>query len=182
MRECGVALQFCLAHLIREVRFLATLPEAGERAYGERLIGALKGLFAVIHQKDSLSAEEFKERLAAAREEVLRVGTQEVPSGKHGRNLAARLARHGDYYFRFLTTPGVEPTNNLAEQAIRFVVLDRHVTQGTRSEGGRRWCERIWTVVATCCQQGRSVFEYLCDVVQSHFEGTAVPSLVSNQE
>jgi len=41
-------------------------------------------------------------------------------------------------YFRFITTPGIDPTNNLAEQAIRFVVIDRHITQGTRSEKGRR--------------------------------------------
>ena len=34
-------------------------------------------------------------------------------------------------YFRFITTPGVEPTNDLAEQAIRFVVIDRRITQGT---------------------------------------------------
>jgi len=26
-----------------------------------------------------------------------------------------------------------------AEQAIRFVVIDRHIRQGTRSETGRRW-------------------------------------------
>jgi len=59
---------------------------------------------------------------------------------------------NGEAYFRFITTPGIDPTNNLAEQAIRFVVIDRHITQGTRSEKGRRWCERIWTVIATCAQ------------------------------
>jgi transposase len=75
--------------------------------------------------------------------------------------MAARFEKHGESYFRFITTPGVEPTNNLAEQAIRFVVIDRLITQGTRSERGNRWCERIWTVIATCTQQGRSVFEYL---------------------
>ena len=63
---------------------------------------------------------------------------------------------------RFVTTPGLEPTNNLAEQAIRFVVIDRLVTQGTRSEKGDRWGERIWTVVARCAQQGRRVFDFLC--------------------
>ena len=41
--------------------------------------------------------------------------------------------------------PGVEPTNNAAEQTIRFVVLDRAVTQGTRGCKGREWSERIWT-------------------------------------
>jgi len=63
----------------------------------------------------------------------------------HCRNLAKRFEKHGESYFRFITTPGVEPTNNLAEQVIRFVVIDRLITQGTRSEKGNRWCERIWT-------------------------------------
>ena len=33
-REFGVSLQFCLAHLIRDVKFLTTLPDARDRAYG----------------------------------------------------------------------------------------------------------------------------------------------------
>jgi transposase len=180
MRECGIVVQFCLAHLIREIRYLTTLPNAAERAYGERLVQAIRGLFEVIHRREDLTARAFQDQLAAARAEVLRVGTQDVPSGRPSQNLAKRLAKHGDCYFRFLTTPGVEPTNNLAEQAIRFVVIDRYVTQGTRSEVGRRWCERIWTVIATCSRQGRSVFEYLCAAVEAHFAGTSVPSLLSN--
>ena len=70
---------------------------------------------------------------------------------------------------RFLTTPGVEPANNLAEQAIRFVVLDRLVTQGTRSAAGNRWYERIWTASAMCGQQGRPVFEDLSAAVAAYF-------------
>ena len=93
-------------------------------------------------------------------------------------NLAKRFEDHGESYFRFITTPGVEPTNNLAEQAIRFVVIDRLITQGTRSEKGNRWCERIWTVIATCTQQGRSVFEYLEAAVGAWFVGTEPPILL----
>ena len=59
------------------------------------------------------------------------------------------------------------------------MVIDRQVTQGTRGEAGRRWCERIWTVLATCAQQGRSVFEYLAAAVAASFEQAAVPSLLS---
>ena len=94
-------------------------------------------------------------------------------------NLAKRLEKHGESYFRFITTPGVEPTNNLAGQAIRFVVLDRVVTQGTRSAAGERWCERIWTVIASCAQQGRSVFDYLYAAVQAHFHQEEAPSLLA---
>ena len=49
MRECDVTLQFCLAHLIRDVKYLTTLPDARDRAYGEGLREALRGLFGVIH-------------------------------------------------------------------------------------------------------------------------------------
>ena len=58
------------------------------------------------------------------------------------------------------------------------MVIDRLITQGTRSESGNRWCERIWTVVATCAQQGRSVFAYLEAAVSSWLEGTEAPSLL----
>jgi transposase len=177
-REFGVLLQFCLAHLIRDVKYLTTLPDARDRAYGERLREALRRLFGVIHRRDELSAQAFQRQLEAARSEVLRCGTEGVPETRAGRNLAKRFEAHGSSYFRFITTPGVEPTNNLAEQAIRFVVIDRLITQGTRSESGNRWCERIWTVVATCGQQGRSVFAYLEAAVGAWFDGTESPSLL----
>ena len=57
------------------------------------------------------------------------------------------------------------------------MVIDRLITQGTRSDRGDRWCERIWTVMATCSQQGRSVFEYLEAAVAAWFRGDEAPSL-----
>ena len=78
-REFGVLLQFCLAHLIRDVKFLTTLPDARDRAYGERLREALRQLFAVIHRREELSAAAFQGQLEAARAEVLRCGTRDVP-------------------------------------------------------------------------------------------------------
>jgi transposase len=177
-REFGVLVQFCLAHLIRDVKYLTTLPDARDRVYGERLREALRGLFGVIHRREELSAKTFQRQLEAARAEVLRCGTRDVPETRASRNLAKRFELHGSSYFRFITTPGIEPTNNLAEQAIRFVVLDRLVTQGTRSEAGNRWCERIWTVVATCGQRGHSVFAYLEAAVRAWFDGTEAPSLL----
>jgi transposase len=178
MRECGVQVQFCLAHLIRDVKFLMTLPDKREQAYGERLRQALRNLFGVIHRRDKMAAAVFQSELEKAREEVLRQGTQNVPPSRHAQTMAKRLTQYGASYFTFVTTPGVQPTNNLAEQAIRFVVIDRRITQGTRSEMGQRWCERIWTVIATCTQQGRSVFEYLSGAIEAHFHGEKAPSLL----
>jgi transposase len=176
-REFGVVLQFCLAHLIRDVKYLTTLPDARDRAYGEGLREALRGLFAVIHRRGEWTEREFQRRLGAARDEVLWRGMSNVPTTRAATNLAKRLEAHGASYFRFITEPGIGPTNNLAEQAIRFVVIDRKITQGTRGERGDRWCERIWTVMATCSQQGRSVFAYLEAAVTAWFAGEEAPSL-----
>jgi transposase len=177
MKECSVCLQFCLTHLIRDVKFLTTLPDARDRQYGERLRLALKDLFAVFHQREQLSAVVFKASLSRARRGVLQAGMDDVPATRHSQNLAQRFRQHGAAYFTFITTPGVEPTNNLAEQAIRFVVIDRHITQGTRSEGGRRWSERMWTVIATCVQQGKSVYQFLTLAIANWFANKPAPSL-----
>ena len=94
-REFGVLLQFCLAHLIRDVKYLTTLPDARDRAYGERLREALRQLFAVIHRREGLSATAFRGQLEAARAEVMRRGTQEVPETRHGRNRRGGSRRMG---------------------------------------------------------------------------------------
>jgi len=178
MRQFDIRLQFCLAHLIREVKYLTTLPDGPTRAYGERFREALRGLFGVIHQRGQLPRAEFDRRLEVARQEVIRQATQGVPASRAAANLAARMEKFGGSYFRFITTPGVAPTNNAAEQAIRFVVIDRAVTQGTRSDKGDRWCERIWTVAASCAQQGKSVFDFVYRAVTALLTEQAAPSLL----
>jgi transposase len=177
MREFSVEVQFCLAHLIREVKFLIGLPHERTRVYGERLLEALRQLFRVIHRRDTMTPTGFQRALEQARTDVMNAATW-APRCSPAKNLARRFHLHGHAYFRFITTPCVEPTNNLAEQAMRFVVIDRRITQGTRSERGQRWCERIWTAIATCTQQERSVFEYLCEAVNAHFHRQPIPSLL----
>src|SRR6266404_979267 len=182
MRECSIVVQFCLAHLIRDVKFLTKLPDARDRRYGEGLRQTLKDLFAVIHQREQLPPGVFALRLRQARQQVLEAGLNNVPGTRHSQNMAKRFRQHGEAYFTFLTEPGVQPTNNLAEQAIRFVVIDRHITQGTRSEVGRHWSERIWTAIATCAQRGHSVYDFLCAAIERWFANEPAPSLLASGE
>lgn len=177
MQDFGVAVQFCLAHLIRDVKFLTALPDTLTAAYGQRVLAGLRQLFHVIHRRDTMDPARFQRALEKAREELIAVGKRAPPRAE-AQTMAKRFREHGADYFRFITTPGVAPTNNLAEQAIRFVVIDRLITQGTRSERGRHWSERIWTAIATCTQQGRSVFEYLRQSIVANFNGTPAPSLL----
>jgi len=176
MKDFSIEVQFCLAHFIREVKFIRNLPGKRVQVYAQRLLNGLRALFRILHRRETMTAEKLQRALDQARTDVVHAALW-APRCKQAQNLANRIRRHGEAYFRFITTPGIEPTNNLAEQAIRFVVIDRRITQGTRSETGRRWCERIWTVIATCAQQGRSVFQYLRDAVGAHFNDQPIPSL-----
>jgi transposase len=180
MRECGVEVQFCLAHLIRDVKHLLELPQAKTREYGAKLLAELKALFHTIHQREQLGSVSFQTQLKQARERILAVAATAVPDAKEAKNIARRFDLHGAAYFQFITTPGMEPTNNLAEQAIRFVVIDRMITQGTRGEKGRRWCERIWSTMATCALRGLSVFDYLQKTITTCLTGNQPPGLLES--
>lgn len=180
MRTCNVLVQFCLAHLIRDLKFLTTHPHGRTRGYGERVLGAVRALFAVIHRRDRVQPAAFQVALENAGDELWASAVWQVPNTREARNLARRFEKHGSSYIRFISNPDIDPTNNLAEQAIRFVVLDRHVTQGTRGEVGQRWSERIWTIIATCTQQSRDLFPFLRDSIRALFHGKPAPTLQPN--
>jgi transposase len=86
---------------------------------------------------------------------------------------AGKFVRHieneMDSLFTFLFEEGVDPTNNFAERMIRFAVLRRKRSQGTKSDKGNRWVERILSLRRTCRLQGKSTFEVLTDAVRSYF-------------
>lgn len=178
VKDCDIRVQFCMAHLIRDVKFLTTLTDRATRNYGERLLDGLHRLFRIIHRREKMSEPRWVWRLSDQRERILDIARTAVPATREARNLAERLRRHGDAYFEFILSPQIDPTNNRAEQAIRFVVIDRRITQGTRGQTGRNWCERAWTVLATCAQQTRSAFDYFLLAIQHHLAGRPVPSLV----
>jgi len=180
MKDSDIRVQFCLAHFIRDVKYLETLPDAATVAYGQRLLSNLRLLFHVFHQPEGLDPACVPTLLAQVRDYILAEAQCGVPPSADAQRIAKRLREYGAAYFEFITTPNLEPTNNLAEQAIRFVTIDRHITQGTRGENGCRWSERIWTVLASCALQGRSAFDYLVQVVQADFNGQPSPTLLLN--
>jgi transposase len=187
MEDFNVLVQFCIAHLIRDIKFLTQLPDEPTQAYGKKLLRAVKRLFKHIHDAEHLSQTDFQAAMEKAKARILRIAINEVPSrldenGKEqlneAQNMANRFRLHGEAYFRFITTPGMDPTNNVAEQAIRFIVIDRHVTQGTRSSKGRQANERLWTVIGTCALQGRSAYNFILQAIHAYFYDEPAPSLL----
>ena len=65
----------------------------------------------------------------------------------------------------FLSEPGVEPTNNRAERALRYGVLWRKRSLGTQSENGDRWAERIMSLRHTCRMHDIPVYPRLVRIL-----------------
>lgn len=185
--------QYCWAHLIRDMRFLAEKhPDKKTKAWAEQLLDRSRKLFSAWHRREEMSDEGFHRSMITHRDRFLEL-VRNPPSAKEARNLAARFAivqyaesesnATGTYdlsddYFRFMFAKDVEPTNNHSEQQIRHCVIDRRITQGTRGEAGQRYHERMWTMIATCKKQKRSVFSFLRESITAKLNGEPAPSLI----
>ena len=172
-------LLYCWAHLIREVKFLSESQTERVARYGTRLLDAIGAMFKTLHRKDDLRYWNWFRRMQEHARLILKIAWHRVPPDTDARLVAERLRKERVGYFRFIELD-LPATNNLCEQSIRRVVLSRKVTQGTRSEWGNRWWERIWSVLATCEQQGKSVMEFLKSAMGAWLRDRATPNLIKN--
>ena len=177
LKESRCLMQFCQAHLIRDVKFLITLPDPCTKRWANKLLKAIARLFHVIHRRAAMTADKWGRALRQARDQILRIARR-PPATAEAQTLADRFRNHGRQYFMFMEHAGVEPTNNRTEQAIRFVVQDRKATQGTRGPAGQTWCQRIWSVLGTCRIQGRSAFAFIAQTIELSFKRMPTPRLL----
>jgi transposase len=162
------------------VKFLQQQPNLADRQFATDMLAEINELFRLWHacQED---ADEGAHRAALVAQggRLERVATERAPDTRESRKIARRFVKHAQQYLRFTRVPGLQPTNNAAEQAIRQVLIDRHVTQGTRSQRGRAWCERIWTTIATCRQHGRDLLAFLEKSLLALLTDTPPPTLLT---
>ena len=181
--------QYCWAHLIRDIRFLLKHPDKKTQAWAERLLDRSRKMFSAWHRRDEMTEEGFHRSMITHRDRFLKI-IRKPPDSQEGANLTDRfriveLVEGGSYdmsldYFRFMFASGVEPTNNHTEQQIRHCVIDRRITQGTRSTAGQRYHERMWTAIATCGKQKRSFFHFLHESIEAKLAGKSAPSLLTD--
>jgi transposase len=80
-----------------------------------------------------------------------------------------RLIDNWQHLFTFLDHDGVQPTNNIAERAIRPAVQWRKICFGSQSQIGEQFTGRLLTVVRTCQLHGINAFEFLTNLVDASF-------------
>jgi hypothetical protein len=120
---------------------------------------------------------------ACIREPEARLGRllqrgQENP-GRKAAALCRELRKWWVALWTFARGDGVEPTNNVAEHALRPAVLWRKGSFGADSETGSRFAERLLTVVATCRQQGRPLLDFLVAANEAALWCSQSPSLLA---
>jgi len=172
--------QVCWAHLKRDFQKLVDYGGPG-RAIGQDALRLLAGLFGAWAdlRADPTQRVRFGRRARQYQWRLRRV----LARGQQGEcdktaNVCTGLLKLWPALWTFVTVPGVEPTNNAAEQAIRPAVLWRKGSFGTQSAAGNRFVERLLSVAATCKQQDRSLLAYLTAVCTAAQAGRPIPSLL----
>jgi transposase len=170
-------IQFCLAHLIRDVRFLESLPDKPGARFAGKLLKLIQKLFHKHHQRLAHPQQYFTAALERLRKKILALIAR-APASLEAQNIRERFRHFKQEYFTFLQRPEVDPTNNFTERTLRFAVIDRKLTQGTRGTAGQTWCQRVWSVLATCRLQQRSAFQFLAQTLANTFARIATPQLL----
>jgi transposase-like protein len=163
--------QSCLAHIITKAREIKRehggLPHTEQEKATDRFCDQAIAFFKNACQTGTeLNAgkipwqsakdieKKFVNRLAIICEQTL--------AFKSAETLRAYLAGpEQKHLFTFLRHPGVPPTNNLAEQSLRHMVIFRKICFGTRSESGLRNHEILTSLVQTARRQNRVPRKFL---------------------
>lgn len=159
--------QLCLAHQIRN---LQAVVDANPTLTWPRAMQILfRYAIHLHHQRDQLSPIQFAAQVARVERHCDRL-LQRSLSPPDAKRLKNRYLKHRDKLFVFLDRTDVEPTNNVAERALRPSVVHRKVIGCFRSEWGAKAFAALASVIDTAELSGVQAF----DAIQSLF---GLPSL-----
>ncbi len=172
--------QVCWAHLRRDFQAHAE-GLAAEKEFGEHGLQICEELFWSweIYQHTG-ERQELKRRIRLLRRElkpILRKYSGKAPRYRYTRGMAKNLLKVWPALWTFAEKPAVEPTNNNAERALRGAVIYGKLSLGSQSEDGETRIARLLSAHTTCRLQGRSLFDYLAEVLAHHARGAPVPLL-----
>ena len=172
--------QLCWAHVIRQLTEISERDGAPGKL-GRKLVKAAREVFAIhrAHLEEGRELAWLATELAPLRERI-RTLLEKGARSRHRKtaNLCAGLLCEYEALWTFCEAPGIDPTNNAAERALRHAVIMRKTQLGTQSDRGSRWIERICSTRETCRLQGRSVLGYLTEAALAAHNRHPAPSLV----
>jgi len=180
--------QFCWAHFKRNILGVLEISKTTEaERFCRDLLALHARLFRLWHRFRAgpgvrygpITREQLILKSVPLEKKFFALGFAHLDSAdKDVRNLATALCLHFERFFTFLEKDGVEPTNNIAERALRCAVQWRKISFGSRSPQGELAVARLLTVARTCRMQNRSSLGYLGHAIRSHRRSQSGPSLL----
>jgi transposase len=154
-KNAALIWQACLAHQLRDCAYGV---DAGDQIFS----GPMRRLFlwaiAIRNRWERLSEStryQYRCRVYRWLEKNLAL----EPTQKDGIRLHKRYSKLREHLFLFLDDLMIPATNNASEQALRWSVIFRKVTNGFRSEWGAELFAAVRSVVNTGKRQGLSMFQ-----------------------
>ena len=148
----GVRQQKCVAHVLRSLSEVLEAKSGKARWFAGHLKDLLKQGLALWHERRAgPPVSDFARRVSRLKGAITAHLRPRELVDRDNQRLLDELGRHDDggALVRFLDDPGIEPTNNRAERALRPAVIARKVSQCTKTARGSRAFEAWTSVVRT---------------------------------
>ena len=169
--------QVCWSHLIRDLTAHAE-GLATQKEFGEQGLEIARRLFAAWESfRSHGDRRRLRQEVAPLKRELkalLKRGSKGRPN-KLTWGFSKNLLKIWPALWTFTEIDGVEPTNNVAERALRGPVIHRKLSLGSQSEQGETTTQRLLSASVTCRLQRRSLFAYLADVLGARARGDPAP-------
>ena len=152
--------QLCLAHLIRELRYLGQI--SPENSWLE----PLKALFEETISLEKSLGDDYLSRLQMMNDAKLNFASlmKQNAYGKPAKNLKKSLIKHQDKLWHYIEQKSVPATNNSSEQALRNVKVKQKISTCMRTLRGAQIFCKLRSIAETCRKQGKSFFRSLLQI------------------
>ena len=161
----GVKQQKCIAHALRSINEVVEAKQGRARHFGARLKRLLKEGLQLWHEYHDHRGRlrGFEPRVRSLQAAVTRhLKPRRLVDADNQRLLDQFGGHHArGNLLRFLEDPRVEPTNNTSERGFRFAVIQRKVSQCSKTAGGAEAFAAFASVIKTAMRQGKDVVEWL---------------------
>ncbi len=165
--------QRCLAHLIRKAVRLTGAVNEDVQKRGEWFLREMRGLIKAMAQGED-GRKECGPILARLKR-ACNLGSK----SDHAKlkSLANEILNDWDAVVAFVKNPGLPATNNEAERALRWAVMFRRITFGTRTSEGSRSFAALLSVMETCRLRNLDPWDYIAKVIAQGRRGMAPPTI-----
>jgi transposase len=165
--------QRCLAHLIRKAVALTGAVSKEAQKTGEWFLREMRGLIKAMAQGED-GRKECRPILARLKRACNLGSTSDHAKLK---SLANEILNDWDAVVAFVKNPGLPATNNEAERALRWAVIFRKITFGTRTSEGSRSYAALISVIETCRLRGIDPWNYIAMAIAQGRKGLAPPRI-----